>query len=320
MPVDGSTSKTEWKGTHTLEEIVHVKNPGQGFIQNCNSNAFNASGMNTINRKGYPSYMMPDEENFRSLFAITKLERENNYSLDKLVALGYSHYLAAFDTLLPPLFNAYDNLPESDGLKQQLKEPILQLNNWNKESGTTSVATTLAIEWAYHLFNKTPGLAAFANSQIELVATASRSEPRTLLNSLQATVINLEKNYGTWQVVWGDINRYQRNAKGEGFDDNKSSLAVGIASAFFGSLPSYETVWQKTSKGYGTAGNSFVAAVEFGERIKAKAIIPGGQSFDPKSKHYTDQADLYIKGKLRDVFFYKDEVEKNKERIYKPGE
>jgi len=319
MPVDGSTSKTAWKGTHTLEEIVHVKNPVQGFIQNCNSNAFNASGMNTINNKDYPSYMMPDEENFRSLFAIKELEKENSYTLDKMIALGYSHYLAAFDTLLPPLFNAYDNLPESYLLKQQLKEPILQLKNWNRESGTTSIATTLAIEWAYHLFNKTPMLATFAKSQIALVAAASKGGPQTLLTSLQETVMNLEKNYGTWQVPWGDINRYQRNTKGDGFDDSKPSLPVGMASAFFGSLPSYEAVWQKTSKGYGTAGNSFVAAIEFGERIKAKAVIPGGQSFDPTSKHFNDQSALYITGKLRDVFFYRDEVEKNKERMYKPG-
>ena len=105
---------------------------------------------------------------------------------------------------------------------------------------------------------------------------------------------------------------------GQDFDDAQSSLPVGLASAFFGSLPSYEAEWTRNGRGYGVAGNSFVAAVEFGERIKAKAVIPGGQSFDPKSKHYTDQTELYINGKLRDVFFYRDEVEKNKERIYNP--
>ena len=320
IPVDGSTSKTAWKGVHKLEEIVQVKNPIQGFIQNCNSNAFNACGLNTINSKDYPGYMMPDQENFRSLFAIKELETETKYTLNKMIALGYSHYLAAFDTLLPPLLSAYDNLPGSDPLKQQLEEPISKLKNWNRESGTTSIATTLAIEWAYYLFNKIPMLGAFAKNQIELVAAAAESKPTILINSLHEIVMNLEKNYGNWRVPWGHINRYQRIAKGEGFNDSKPSLPVGMASSFFGSLPSYEPVWQKTSKGYGTAGNSFVAAVEFGERIKAKAVVPGGQSFDPKSKHYSDQAALYINGKLRDVFFYRGDVEKNKERVYKPGE
>ena len=93
-----------------------------------------------------------------------------------------------------------------------------------------------------------------------------------------------------------------------------------MASAFFGSLPAFEAVWQKTNKGYGTAGNSFVAAVEFGNRVKAKSIITGGQYFDPASKHFTDQAAMYIEGKFKDVLFYKEDVIKNAERTYKPGE
>ncbi len=93
-----------------------------------------------------------------------------------------------------------------------------------------------------------------------------------------------------------------------------------MASAFLGSLPAYETVWQNKLKQYGVAGNSFVAVVEFGKKIKAKSLVAGGQSFDPQSKHFMDQATIFTEGKFKDVFFYKADVEKNAESIYHPGD
>jgi acyl-homoserine lactone acylase PvdQ len=323
QPVDGSTSKTAWKGQHTLTEIVHIENPAQGFIQNCNSTPFSACGPNTLNSKSYPKYLAPEGENFRSLLAIKELGKEASYTLDKMIALGYSHYLPAFDTLLPPLLNAYKNLPINNPLKQQLKEPVELLQRWDRRSGIASVATTLATEWAYYFIQKEGGQLSDDNAgrQTEWISTLMRNTPpQKLLAYLNETVTSLQKAYGTWQVPWGEINRYQRTVKGENFDDKKPSIPVGLASAFFGSLPSFEPAWYKTSKGYGYAGNSFVAAVEFGDKIKAKAVVPGGQSFNPASKHFNDQAELYINGRLRDVFFYREDVEKNKEKVYRPGE
>jgi acyl-homoserine lactone acylase PvdQ len=136
---------------------------------------------------------------------------------------------------------------------------------------------------------------------------------------LAELVDGLKNSLGTWKVKWGDVNRYQRPAKAYQFDDSRPSFAVGLASAYYGSLPAYEVAWGKSNKAYGIAGNSFVAAVEFGDRVKAKSIVTGGQSFEPSSKHFTDQADMYIEGKFKDVFFYREDLSKNAERSYHPG-
>lgn len=239
-----------------------------------------------------------------------------------MIALGFNRYLSAFDSLLPPLFHAYQNLSTTDALQKEISEQIALLRNWNRESNITSSAATLATLWAYNLLQKaSPELAGeSSNSQSDwMTAIAKNTPPQNLLATLQETSQQLTSLFGSWQVPWGNINRYQRNADSN-FDDNKESLPVGFASAIFGSLPSFEPVWYKTSKGYGTAGNSFVAAVEFGDRLKAKAVIPGGQSFNPSSKHFSDQAERYLTGNLRDVFFYRDDVEKHKEKAYKPGD
>ena len=116
------------------------------------------------------------------------------------------------------------------------------------------------------------------------------------------------------------MNRYQRTTNGE-FNDAKPSLPVGLAAATFGSLPSFASRrFPDLDKRYGVSGNSFVACVEFGKRVKAKSVITGGQSFDPSSKHFTDQAEMYIDGNFKEVLFYKEDVMKHVERQYHPGE
>lgn len=325
LPVDGSTSITEWKGVHDIDEIVHFNNPKQGWLQNCNSTPYSAAGINSLAKNSYPTYMAPDGENFRSLLAMKELQKENSFTADKLISLGYNNYLPAFDSLLPPLFKAYEALSLTNPIRQTLKEPIAILKLWDKKSTISSVATTIAVEWGltllqYNYQNITEGP---AMDQVNLFASfAKETSPAIMLSMLSNVVEGLNKYYGTWKMPWGDINRYQRNngSINQNFSDADESLPVGIASALFGSLPSFETSWSGTKRGYGIAGNSFVAVVEFGQKIRAKSIVTGGQSFQPGSKHFTDQAQMFINGEFKEVFFYKEDVLKHAERTYHPGE
>jgi acyl-homoserine lactone acylase PvdQ len=301
-PVDGTTSATEWKGLHSLDEIVHVYNPASGWIQNCNSTPFTVSGANSPKKENYPAYMAPDAENYRAINAERLLNEAKDVTIDAMIKhVGYSHYLSAFEVLLPPLFSAYDGLTASDSLKTILSEPISVLRGWDRNSSVSSVATTLAIEWASRAHRSTP---------------ADKK-----LSALFETVNDLEKRFGSWKVPWGDINRYQRVGAGEQFSDSKASLPSGLASSAFGSLPSFTAQrYPGTNKLYGYNGNSFIACVEFGKRVTAKSIITGGQSFDPTSKHFTDQAQMYLDGDFKDVLFYKEDVLQHVERQYHPGE
>ncbi len=328
LPVEGTTSATEWKGVHEINELVHIENPSQGWIQNCNSTPYSASGFTTLNSKKYPAYMAPEGDNFRSLRAIKQIEKENSFTIEKLIAVGYDHYLAIFDTLLPPLFIAYDALPSADPLHSFLKEPVEILRSWDRRSSVSSVATTISAFWAYELIAADTISIADENDQVNFISLVAKNTPaKQKLKTLQDIISGLQKMFGSWKIPWGNINRYQRTAAAiyPKFNDAQESLPVGMASAYFGSLPSYETVWNETKKQYGVAGNAFTAIVEFGrmdspgsKKIKAKSIVAGGQSFDPLSKHFLDQATMYIEGKFKDVFFYKEDVEKNAERKYHP--
>ena len=324
LPVDGSIAATEWKGVHELDEIVHVYNPATGWIQNCNSTPFSLSGNSSPERNRYPAYMAPDGENFRALNAARLLSGAAEFTLDSLITKGYDHYLTAFDVLLPPLFDAYAAAPDST--KKILQQPIALLQKWDRRSAVHSVATTLAVEWGTRMASyvprpKTSEEATNAVGNVE--AEVTHSTPEQKLRELQAVVLDLQQRYGSWKMEWGDICRYQRLTGKivETYDDKLPSLPVGLVSSAFGALPSFQSrVMPTTKKRYGFSGNSFIAAVEFGKRVKAKTIVTGGESSDPASPHFSDQAALYLGGWFKDVLFYPEDVVKNTEKKYHPGE
>ncbi|RYZ29355.1 MAG: acylase, partial [Chitinophagaceae bacterium] len=322
LPVDGTTKETDWKGIHALDEIVHLYNPKSGWIQNCNSTPFTASGVSSPVKTSYPAYMAPDGQNGRALNAMRLLSKANNITLDKIIELGYNTYLTAFDFLLPSLFKAYDELPQTDRLKKELEKPIHLLKQWDRQASASSVATTIAVEWAFKLGPKIPP-AKTTEAATNIVGNYERMvtdiSPVEKLALLAQTLTDLEKWYGTWNIAWGDVNRFQRSANNQ-FKDDQPSLPVGLGPGTWGSLPSFISRRADTKKRYGVSGNSFIAAVEFGKKIKAKTIMTGGESFDPSSKHYTDQASGFIEGKFKDINFYKEDVLKNAQRSYHPGE
>jgi acyl-homoserine lactone acylase PvdQ len=324
VPVDGSISETDWNGISELDDIVHVYNPATGFIQNCNSTPFTVSGNSSPKKENYPAYMAPDGENFRGLNAARLLSTAKNLTIDKMISeVGYNHYLTAFDYLIPALLKDYAALSSADLLRKNLSEAIDSLRKWDKSSFASSIATTVAIEFAYRFLQKAPASPNpydASNAVGQLLATLKKTSSTERLNLLAETLTDLERRFGTWKTLWGNVNRYQRPADGK-FDDGKPSWPVGLAAATFGSLPSFASRrLPGLDKRYGVSGNSFVACVEFGKRIRAKSIITGGQSFDPSSKHYTDQAEGYIDGKFKEVWFYKEDVLKHVESQYHPGD
>lgn len=326
-PVDGTTRATEWKLLHTVDETVHIYNPANGWIQNCNSTPFTAAGNSSPKKSAYPPYMAPDGENFRGINAVRVLSRDSGYTIDKVIAAGYDRYLSAFSILVPAVVAAFDQVVKNgDSVYAALKEPVAVLRQWDFYAGENSVATTLAIEWAQQLGPDIQRVYIDEGESDQVQKTkafAAHATAQQLLQPLQNIVQELTDKFGKWQTPWGDINRFQRlsGALQEKFDDSQPSLPVGYASALWGMLPSYNSRYLPgTSKRYGFSGNSFVCAVEFGKRIKAKSLLAGGQSGNPASKHFTDQALMYTQGQFKDVLFYKEEVLKAAEKTYHPGE
>ena len=328
-PVDGSIKATDWQGVHTLNEIVQSINPENGWLQNCNATPFTVAGTNSPKEIDYPKYMAPDGENPRGLNAVRLLEKIDKISLDELIALGYNKHLTAFDILLPP-FIEYS---KTATLTEDQKKAINYLANWNHDADTNSIAQTIAIEWASKLMTAIPPAETeeAATKSIfrfnKMIQEVSNEKKLAFLDSalmrIKINYTNLPMAQASWEIPWGQINRYQRAQPNTEFpfSDKRPSIGVAQTSSKFGQLPAFESNSRTNGvkKRYGFSGNSFIAAVSFGKKLEAKTIITGGQSFDPNNKHFTDQAQDYIDGKFKTIHFYKEDVLAHKVTSYKPG-
>lgn len=326
-PVDGSTSATEWKGLHTVDQSVHIYNPPNGWLENCNSTPFTAAGKFSPLKKDFPAYMAPDGQNFRGINAIRILGEEHAYTIDKVIAKGYDTYLAAFEILVPSLLKAYNTASVDDSIKNNFGGAIDMLKNWDYRCGVNSVATTLAVYWGERLLPAIYQTQTIEDDEVDIVEKTKQfsatATPDALLLPLKQAMEKLTKNFGTWNIAWGEINRLQRisGAIDAGFDDAAPSIPVGFAASTWGMIPSYYSqTFPGTKKRYGVNGNSFICAVEFGEKIKAKSLLAGGESGHENSNHFFDQGNMYANGIFKDVNFYKEDVLKHAEKTYHPGE
>ena len=321
-PVDGSNPATEWRGLHDIKDTITLLNPPNGWIQNTNNWPFSAAGPCSPRPQDYPAYMSVNPENPRGIHAVRVLEGHRGFTLDSLIAAAYDNRLTAFEPLLPALFKAYDDTPGSDPLKISVAEQVAVLRAWNLRSSIDSIPTSLAIYWAQDLTDQFT--AAAKKTGISVHDYISRETTKVQrLESLARASAKLQKDFGTWKTPWGEINRFQRlsGAVDAEFDDNKPSLPIGFTSSLWGSLAAFGvSTPTPTREIYGTKGNSFVAVVEFGPRLKAKSLLAGGISGDPASPHFFDQAERYARGEFKDVLFYREDIEQHLEKKYHPGD
>lgn len=317
-PVDGSNPATDWQGLHEVTETIQVINPGNGWIQNCNSTPFTSAAGYSPKKKDYPYYMATEPENFRGVHAIKVLTDRSGYTLDKLIETAHDPYLPAFEKLIPGLVEAFDKSGKKYG---SLKPAIEVLRTWDKTVSKESVGMTLAHFYITVYLQKGPRPEGFNfMERINFFGTETNHEER--LQIFAEVIKKLTDDFGAWNIAWGEVNRFQRLTGDiqQQFDDAKPSIAVGFASGNWGALASFGARGAtNTKKIYGSYGNSFVAVVEFGDKVRAKSILAGGQSSDPASPHFIDQAQRYADVKFKDVAFYKEDVEQRALQTYQPG-
>lgn len=320
-PVDGSDPASDWKGALSFNELPHLKNPASGWVYNANNWPWSAAGPSSLKQSDFPKYVDSGVESARGLHAIRVLKDKKDFTLESLNEAAYDSYLPWFEKALPGLIRAWDAAAADDPLKAKLAEQIAELRKWDYRWSVSSVATSLAVFWAVDITPKLTGDARRAGMMTEEFV-GSKAPASQLLQSLAAASDKLAADFGSWKTPWGEINRFQRLTGDivHPFDDKAPSIPVGFTSGNLGSLASFAArPFRGSKKWYGTSGNSFVAVVEFGKTVRAKAVTAGGESGDPKSKHFNDQADRYSTGSLRDVYFYPAQLKGRTERIYNPG-
>ncbi|MBI3210798.1 MAG: penicillin acylase family protein [Candidatus Solibacter usitatus] len=294
--VDGADPATEWRGLHEYPELPQFTNPVSGYLQNCNSDPRLAAG-EPGSGVAYPSYFVPERDNFRAKRSRQILESGKKFSFEEWSAAAFDTgvYLADREkSHLEKQWNAF--AAQHPERAARLKEPAAMLRAWDGKSTVGSVPMALF-------------MAAFLSR-----GTGDENQQFLTPELLEKAVAELEKDFGTWRIAWGEINRLQRihtSGRLEAFSDTKPSLpvagapgTVGIVFNFYATQPAGQ------KKLYGRMGDTYVAVVEFGRRIRAGSLLVFGQSADPGSAHFLDQAPLYSEGKFKPAAYYKSEVRK----------
>jgi acyl-homoserine-lactone acylase len=321
-PVDGADPASDWKGVHPLEEAPHLLNPPNGWIANSNNWPYSAAGPYSPRARDYPRYMDSAGENPRGEHATVLLTDRRDFTLQSLVAAAFDPLLPAFQQLIPDLVAAYDQTPDSDPLKARLAGEIGLLRGWDYRWSLESAPTALAVFWGDQLWREVePAAKAAGTTNHEYMAAHTSAQQK--LEALASASDRLQQDFGSWQTPWGEINRFQRVSDElvQKFDDALPSTPVPFTSSDWGSLASFGAQrYPGTRRYYGTKGNSFVAVVEFGEKVRALAVTAGGESGDSKSPHFNDEAARYASGNLREVYFYPAQLQGHTEKTYHPGD
>jgi acyl-homoserine-lactone acylase len=320
-PVDGSDPSADWGELHALGEAPRAVNPANGWVMNTNNWPYSAAGANSPRPQDFPRYMDTFGENPRGRHALMLLEGRSGWTLERLQAAAYDSYQPGLATMVPTLVAAFDRLTRTSPQRARLAEPMEALRGWDYRWGVGSVPTSLAIFWAETMADAVPPARRPNRNQLPKYL-AERTSDAEKLAAFQQAVERLEREFGSWRTPWGEINRFQRLTGDivQNFSDAAPSVPVGFTGGTWGSLASFGArKYPGTNRWYGTSGNSFVAVVEFGDRVRARAVSAGGESGDPRSPHFNDQAERYATGNLRDVYFYPDQLRGHTERTYRPG-
>lgn len=312
--LDGSNPETEWMGYHTLDELPQVKNPVSNMMQNTNTTPFMASmSESDAKEKNHPNYMVREGDNARSRNARRILNKYETFDFATWERESLDTTMMEWQRSKSLLLEAF---AMANGEQAEKLSPVIaHLEAWDGVSNLENTQATIYANWLDGLY---------VGTEKGYVAPQE-----VMIPMLKMVVDRLVTDWGTWQVPWGEMNRYQRpklDEKGRPVfsDDEPSIPAPGITGRTGGSHTDNGTRTTEHKRRYKIGGNSYTAVVHFpteeNSLVKSRSIHTFGASADPNSPYNMDQARLLSKSQYKDAWLYLDDVKKNAKRFYHPGE
>lgn len=275
----------------SYEQLPKYSNPASGFITNSNDPPWTTTFPQGLKPNDYPAYVAPQFMDYRAQRSVRMLQSAKKISFDELVKLQQATHSEVADRFLGELLNYLKKQPEPI-----LKEAYQVLKDWDKQMRPESKGAVLFTNWFFRIRKK--GLQKRWSPQQPLT-TPAQLKP-SALKAFKGVAQKVQKIYGKLNVAWGEVYRIQYGNKNVPANVGLNELGAFNAGFF---RPGPKNQW------FLLGGCSFIGAVEFGKRIKAKGLLTYGNATQTKSPHFGDQLGHFSQGKLRDIYFYEKDIQ-----------
>jgi len=307
-PVPGTTSATAWKGIHPIDDLVHIFNPPQGYMQNCNISPENMMVGSTLTPDKYPPYIYNvswDTNNPRSRRIVQLLDADASVTQQKAISYAMDVRDVLADTWKQALRDAVASAGSEPMKNADFAAAVQAILDWDGQYLPESTATPVLKFWRLAC-GKSLDLAPLGHKKPLDAATNKK-----MLDLLAATIADLQKRYGKWNVAWGEIHKVGRGGKYfpvGGADYDSGDRAANFSETLFDVKGKEDP---KQPGRYIADNGSMATILMFFHKdgIRSFTCTPWGQSGDPRSPHYMDQGEkLYSKRQMKPTWWSEAEL------------
>jgi acyl-homoserine-lactone acylase len=301
--VPGDTSETLWTDYLTYTELPKSVDPPSGFVQNTNDPPWNTSWPNGIDPDRFPPYMAPRTISFRAERSLRMLYEDPKITYDNFVKYKLSTHSEMADRILPDLLDAAEKYGTP-----LAKQAAGVLKAWDRLAEADSRGGVLFYQWATQFMGPTlasqAGFAVPYDLKLPLTTPSGFKDPPMAAKQLDTAAAQTIQLYGALDVPWGQVMRLQ--FAGLDLPGNGGFGPLGVFRVI-----TYGSVHGATRSQ--TAGETYIAAIEFSNPPHAKVLLSYGNSSQPGSPHQSDQLPLVARKELRTAWRTRAEVMANLE-------
>lgn len=291
-PVDGSQSAYIWDSTHPYKDLPKLHNPSTGFLQNANDPPWICTYPAVLDPARYPAYMSPRGMSMRPQRSVNMIRHDQSITFDELLDFKVGTRLETADRFLDDLLAAVDQYPDTAAARA-----AAVLKQWDRAADSASNGTVLFMRW-YDKLNGSMYQAPWSPA-CPVETPDGLKDPAGAVKLLAAAAREVQEQYGRLDIPWGEVARFRINGR---------DYAANGGSGRYGIFRVIDYSQDKDKKYRAVGGDSYVAAVSFGKKVKAQVLLSYGNATQPGSKHLGDQLPLLSQKKLRAPWLERNEI------------